>query len=111
GASRPAGGGRRRPGPRPHEPGNGPWGEGLAMSWEEAKDVRIVTKNFGVRDSHRLSVYTQRGGFQAFRKALSMQPAALTEEVKKSNLRGRGGVRLPAGVEGRFTPQAALTRL
>jgi len=34
------------------------------MAWEEAKDVRIVTKNFGVRDSHRLSVYTQRGGFQ-----------------------------------------------
>jgi len=79
------------------------------MAWEEAKDVRIVTKNFGVRDSHRLSVYTQRGGFQAFRKALSMQPAALTEEVKKSNLRGRGGAGFPTGMKWSFIPKEAKT--
>ena len=27
------------------------------MAWEDAKDVKIVTKNFGVADSHKLSVY------------------------------------------------------
>ena len=52
------------------------------MSWEAAKDVKIVTRNFGVADSHKLSVYQQRGGFQAFRKALTMAPAALVDEFK-----------------------------
>jgi NADH-quinone oxidoreductase subunit F len=74
------------------------------MGWEEAKDVRIVTKNFGVADSHKLPVYTQRGGYQAFRKALGMQPAALTEEIKKSNLRGRGGGGFPTGMKWSFIP-------
>jgi NADH-quinone oxidoreductase subunit F len=79
------------------------------VSWEEAKDVRIVTKNFGVKDSERLSVYTQRGGFQAFRKALGMQPAAITDEVKKSNLRGRGGAGFPTGMKWSFIPKEAKT--
>jgi len=75
------------------------------MGWEAAKDVKIVTKNFGVPDSHKLSVYQQRGGFQAFRKALSLQPAALVDEVKKSNLRGRGGAGFPTGLKWSFIPK------
>ena len=71
--------------------------------------LKIVTKNFGVVDSHKLSVYTQRGGGQAFRKALTMQPAALTEEVKKSNLRGRGGAGFPTGMKWSFIPKEAKT--
>ena len=35
------------------------------MGWEDAKNVKIVTKNFGVADSHKLSVYGSRGGWQA----------------------------------------------
>ncbi len=77
------------------------------MGWEQAKDVKIVTKNFGVPDSHKLSVYQQRGGFQAFRKALAMQPAALVDEVKKSNLRGRGGAGFPTGLKWSFIPKEA----
>jgi NADH-quinone oxidoreductase subunit F len=71
--------------------------------------LKIVTKNFGVVDSHKLSVYTQRGGGQAFRKALTMQPAALVEEVKKSNLRGRGGAGFPTGMKWSFIPKEAKT--
>src|SRR6516162_7144881 len=77
------------------------------MGWEQAKGVKIVTKNFGVADSHRLSVYQQRGGGQAFRKAISMQPAALVDEVKKSNLRGRGGAGFPTGMKWSFIPKGA----
>ena len=69
------------------------------MAWEDAKGIKIVTKNFGVTDSHKLSVYNQRGGWQAFRKALTMAPAAIVDEVKKSNLRGRGGAGFPTGHE------------
>jgi NADH-quinone oxidoreductase subunit F len=77
------------------------------MGWEASKDVKIVTKNFGVPDSHKLSVYQQRGGGQAFRKALAMQPAALVDEVKKSNLRGRGGAGFPTGMKWSFIPKGS----
>jgi NADH-quinone oxidoreductase subunit F len=77
------------------------------MGWEQAKDVKIVTKNFGVPDSHKLSVYQQRGGGQAFRKALQLAPAAIVDEVKKSNLRGRGGAGFPTGLKWSFIPKEA----
>src|SRR5580765_6278467 len=72
-------------------------------------DLKIVTKNFGVPDSHKLSVYNQRGGGGAFRKALTLQPAALVDEVKKSNLRGRGGAGFPTGMKWSFIPKEAKT--
>ncbi|MEA2695868.1 MAG: NADH-quinone oxidoreductase subunit [Myxococcales bacterium] len=79
------------------------------MSWQDAKDVKIVTKNFGVDGSHKLSVYTDRGGWQGFRKALTMPAAALVDEVKKSNLRGRGGAGFPTGLKWSFIPKEART--
>ena len=79
------------------------------MATADANNLKIVTKNFGVTDSHKLSVYTQRGGGQAFRKALTMQPAALVDEVKKSNLRGRGGAGFPTGMKWSFIPKEAKT--
>ncbi|HEY5449563.1 MAG TPA: NADH-quinone oxidoreductase subunit NuoF [Polyangia bacterium] len=79
------------------------------MANAEAANLKIVTKNFGVPDSHKLSVYQQRGGGQAFRKALTMQPAALVDEVKKSNLRGRGGAGFPTGMKWSFIPKEAKT--
>ncbi len=79
------------------------------MGWEQAKDVKIVTKNFGVANSHRLATYQQRGGFQAFRKAIALQPPAIVDEVKKSNLRGRGGAGFPTGLKWSFIPKDAKT--
>jgi NADH-quinone oxidoreductase subunit F len=71
--------------------------------------VRIITKNFGVKDSHRLAVYESRGGFRALRKALMMKPADITAEVKKSNLRGRGGAGFPTGMKWGFIPPGSET--
>jgi len=66
---------------------------------------RLVTRNFDVPDAFRLSVYEQRGGYRAARKAaLSMQPAEIVAEVKAANLRGRGGAGFPAGVKWGFLP-------
>ena len=79
------------------------------MATADATNVKIVTKNFGVADSHKLAVYQQRGGWQAFRKALTMAPAALVDEVKKSNLRGRGGAGFPTGMKWSFVPKEAKT--
>jgi NADH-quinone oxidoreductase subunit F len=79
------------------------------MGFEEAKGVKIVTRNFGVPDSHKLGTYRERGGGAAFKKALGMAPAAILDEVKKSNLRGRGGAGFPTGMKWSFVPKEART--
>ncbi len=43
--------------------------------------------------------YEEAGGYQALRKALKMSPQEVQEEVKKANLRGRGGAGYPAGLK------------
>jgi NADH-quinone oxidoreductase subunit F len=54
---------------------------------------------------HQLSVYEENGGYKAIRKALQMQPDAVTNEVKQSNLRGRGGACFPTGLKWTFMPK------
>src|SRR4051794_17529572 len=75
------------------------------MGWEDAKGIKIVTRSFGVQSSHKLSVYQQRGGWTSFRKALGLNPVAILDEVKKSNLRGRGGAGFPTGLKWSFIPK------
>jgi NADH-quinone oxidoreductase subunit F len=54
---------------------------------------------------HQIAVYEQNGGYQALRKALAMKPEDVTDEVKKSNLRGRGGACFPTGLKWTFMPK------
>jgi NADH-quinone oxidoreductase subunit F len=52
-----------------------------------------------------LKAYEQAGGYQAVRKALQgMTPSAVTELVKASNLRGRGGAGFPTAQKWSFVP-------
>lgn len=52
-----------------------------------------------------LQSYERAGGYRALRKVLnSMSPQEVTEEVKKSNLRGRGGAGFPTGMKWSFVP-------
>ena len=55
-----------------------------------------------------ISKHQAIGGFLALRKALSMQPAALIDEVKKASIRGRGGAGFPAGTKWSFLPKDNL---
>ncbi len=58
-----------------------------------------------------LGEYEAAGGYQALRKALgAMTPTAVVEEVKKSNLRGRGGAGFPTGLKWGFMPKADRVR-
>jgi NADH-quinone oxidoreductase subunit F len=77
------------------------------MGWEDAKGIKIVTRSFGVANSHKLAGYQQRGGWQAFKKALGLAPMAILDEVKKSNLRGRGGAGFFTGMKWSFVPKEA----
>jgi NADH-quinone oxidoreductase subunit F len=65
----------------------------------------VLMRNFGRTDSHTLTAYRATGGYGAWEKATAMEPAAITEEVKQSNLRGLGGAGFPTGTKWSFIPK------
>lgn len=58
-----------------------------------------------IENLHRLDVYRANGGYDMYRKALTMQPTEVTDEVKRSGLRGRGGAGFPTGLKWSFMPK------
>jgi NADH-quinone oxidoreductase subunit F len=56
-------------------------------------------------NSHKIDNYLSRGGYKALKKALEMKPEEVIDEVKKSNLRGRGGACFPTGLKWSFMPK------
>ena len=66
---------------------------------------RVLMRNFERPNSHTLAVYREHGGYAAWDKARQLEPAALVEEVKQSNLRGLGGAGLPTGAQWSFIPK------
>ncbi|MGE5264833.1 MAG: NADH-quinone oxidoreductase subunit NuoF [Acidobacteriota bacterium] len=58
-----------------------------------------------------MAVYEKNGGYQALRRAVKeMTPDQVTEAVKASGLRGRGGAGFPAGVKWSFLPKGVFPR-
>ena len=57
-------------------------------------------------DSHTLKGYQAQGGYKILEKVLKegMTPLDVTEEVKASGLRGRGGAGFPTGLKWSFMP-------
>jgi len=67
---------------------------------------KILLRNIDIPDSHRLQVYESRGGYSGLKKALKgMAPERVTDEVKASGLRGRGGAGFPTGMKWSFVPK------
>src|SRR5579859_88915 len=65
----------------------------------------VVLRNREIPDIGKYEVYVQHGGYEGLRKALDMTPDAVTNQVKDSGLRGRGGAGFPAGVKWSFVPK------
>jgi NADH-quinone oxidoreductase subunit F len=65
----------------------------------------VLMRNFDRPGSHALEVYRGAGGYSAWTKAQTMEPADITEEIKKSNLRGLGGAGFPTGMKWSFIPK------
>jgi NADH-quinone oxidoreductase subunit F len=63
----------------------------------------ILLRHRDIPGIHRLEVYRQNGGFDAFSKVVTaMQPIDVIEVVKSSGLRGRGGAGFPIGQKWAF---------
>jgi NADH-quinone oxidoreductase subunit F len=69
-------------------------------AYEPVLLARVAKEHSGAIDT-----YEADGGYQALRKAIGMSPADITQMVKDSGLRGRGGAGFPCGLKWTFLPK------
>ncbi len=68
-------------------------------------EVKILSAKFDIEDARKIEVAKQHGAYATLEKVFSMKPDEVTEVVKNSGLRGRGGAGFPAGVKWSFLPK------
>jgi NADH-quinone oxidoreductase subunit F len=67
--------------------------------------VTMITNRWAQPDGHTLQGALSTGAYDGLRKAMSMDPDAVVEEVKSANLLGRGGAGFPCGTKWTFLPK------
>jgi NADH-quinone oxidoreductase subunit F len=68
--------------------------------------AHLLLRHRDIPDIGKMDVYKKNGGFEAFKKAVTrMEPQEVTESVKASGLRGRGGAGFPTGIKWSFIPK------
>ena len=69
------------------------------------REYRLIFKNVDRAGwDPSIDTYIKDGGYEDLKKAFAMAPKDITEEVKKSGLRGRGGAGFPTGMKWTFIP-------
>src|SRR5512141_1856940 len=65
--------------------------------------AKVVLRHRDIPDVSQLDVYQKNGGFEAWQDAVKkMKPTEVTDVVKASGLRGRGGAGFPTGLKWAF---------
>ncbi len=57
-----------------------------------------------------LAVYERRGGYDSLRRALSMRPEEVLEQLEASDIRGRGGAGFAMGKKVSFLPKGSMDK-
>jgi NADH-quinone oxidoreductase subunit F len=83
----------QRPAPPKKAPGS--YGENVVL-WSMLGDAPHLQD---------IDSYVAAGGYEQLKRALSMEGSAIIDEVKASNIRGRGGAGFPTGLKLSFIPQ------
>ncbi len=74
-------------------------------------EQRLIFKNIDVPGYTRdIACYQKNGGYEVLKKGLAMGGGAIRDEVKKSQLRGRGGAGFPTGTKWSFIDPAKATK-
>lgn len=68
---------------------------------------RLTFAKVGLIDPLSMDDYAAHGGWEGLRRALSLRPEQIIEEVTQSGLRGRGGAAFPTGIKWKTVLQAA----
>jgi len=66
-----------------------------------------LSEHYGDDSFRTLAGYQAKGGFAGLEKALDMAPEQVTELVKSSGLRGRGGAGFATGLKWSFMPKTS----
>jgi NADH-quinone oxidoreductase subunit F len=69
------------------------------------KETVVLSQYFGDGEARTYDGWVKRGGYEALKQALGMEPAKVTDVVKESGLRGRGGAGFPTGLKWSFMPK------
>ena len=66
----------------------------------------VLLRHRDIPNIKDLKVYQEQGGFESFKKAVStLEPVQVTDIIKTSGLRGRGGAGFPTGLKWSFMDQ------
>ncbi|MEZ5434128.1 MAG: NADH-quinone oxidoreductase subunit NuoF [Verrucomicrobiales bacterium] len=69
------------------------------------REHRLIFRNIDRKGyDPGLKCYLKDGGYEQLKKAVTMEPKAITDEVKAAGLRGRGGAGFPTGLKWTFIP-------
>ena len=68
------------------------------------KRTNYLSRRYDLPEGWKIEQYEKDGGYKQARRALRMKREDIVEEVKKANLRGRGGAGFPMGVKWSFMP-------
>ncbi len=68
---------------------------------------KVLSRRVGTPNSQSIDTYVADGGYAGLRRILTggMTPEQVVDEVKKANVRGRGGAGFSAGVKWGFLPK------
>jgi NADH-quinone oxidoreductase subunit F len=68
-------------------------------------EVKVISQRFSLPNSAHIDTYLANDGYVAIKKALAMTPEQIIDDLKASNLRGRGGAGFPTGMKWSFVPR------